>query len=188
MDTVYDRIQRNLLSDSELHSLLSDIKTKKTVTIIDACYSGGFIPQTSIIDILPDTYTGTNDTLPSSFRIFKEALTYYKNNFHTRAFKRHRGLVITASGKSEVACDGFFGQSVFTYFLLKTPLYADYNSDGLITAFEVYRFIYDSIEHYWNSEEKDKEWNFLPRISTQPYDIVLFDLGKKNQSYSIVSF
>ncbi|KMQ49392.1 hypothetical protein CHISP_3698 [Chitinispirillum alkaliphilum] len=138
--------------------------------------------------MLPDIYTGTNDTLPSFFRIFRQTVKQYRNNFRTGLGKNHVGIVMSASGKGEVAWDGFFGQSVFSYFLHKAPMYADYNSDGLITAFETYRFIYDSIEQYWNSEEKDKEWNFLPHISTKPYDIVLFDLNRNNHNSSIVSF
>ncbi len=142
------------------------------IVVVDACYSGNIISSNTMIDKTPDDYIGKPDKISTS-KIFSDAINHY---FDKKIYsKLRKSLILSSSGKKEVSWDGFFSHSVFTYFFLHSGQDGDIDKDRSITLLESYFYTYNAMNKYWNSAEKDADWNFLPHISGSAVDIVIFD-------------
>lgn len=172
--TLLEYVDSNGVTSSRLSSLLASLPTGIKVSIIDACYSGQVLPAPVAVDYTPADYTGDTLTEPDYYSIFREAAHIYRKNPFNRTADLTDGIIISSSGPAEIAWDGFFGHSVFSYSFLKSAELGDINGDGLITTLESYAFARATMIKYWNTSNQTAEWNFLPHITGGSADIILF--------------
>lgn len=174
-EDIGEYVRNNGLIKSKLNDLMKRIPTGVKCAIVDACYSGLLINGSNVVDYTPDDYNGANVSKPDFETILKDAAHNYKEEMMEKIGKWNEFLTITSSGGSEISWDGFFSHSVFTYFWLMAAEQGDIDGDGTITALETYVYTRAAFEKYWNSADKDADWNYLPQISGGSEDIVLFE-------------
>lgn len=112
-------ISASAISMSQIGKWFNELKSKQAIMFVDACYSGAF-----------GRY-GTKASLNLSLDMIKQA---------------SGRVIITAGGENDFAFeDQTLGHSIFTHYLLKGLMgEADIDNDGLITAQELYEFLYKS--------------------------------------------
>jgi hypothetical protein len=174
-NNLLEYVDSNGVTSSRLSSLLASLSTGIKVSIFDACYSGQLLPAAVIIDHTPSDYVGDTIQDSSYYSIFREAAHIYKEGLFDGPVDLSNGIIITSSGSSEIAWDGFFGHSVFSYFFLKSAELGDIDGDGRITTLESYAFARAAMIKYWNTSNQTADWNFLPHITGGAADIVLFE-------------
>ena len=103
------------ISNSDIQTFLGGIRSKHTLLISDACFSG-------------DIFRGETLEIP-----FEESERYYRN-VHNKISRK----AITSGGIEPVMDGGRDGHSVFTYYLLKT---LDYNNYDYFDASQLYENI-----------------------------------------------
>ncbi len=170
-------LKSGTVSKKILVNELKRLPTRNITMILDMCYAGGFIHKTP--DYNADHSAeyirkqkprkNTSSILTQTWRTFWDA------SYNGEYDSRFAPLVLGASGSKEISWDGFFGQSVFTYFFLRAPCYGDFDENGRVTLIETYAFIRAAMQRYWNKEEVDSAWNFIPHLSGGGVDVVLFD-------------
>jgi len=168
-------VKDNSISNSELSDLFGSIPTGVKVSVFDACYSGLAANRNSVADFTPDNYAGEVLRVPKTVDILRQAAHVYANTF-LNGLKQSSGYVaLSSSGGGEISWDGFFEHSVFTYFFLLTAEQGDIDKDGAVTMSEAHAFVTAALQKYWNSDSGDSDWNFLPHISGDACDPVIFD-------------
>jgi hypothetical protein len=168
-------VKANSVSKSELADLFGSIPTGVKVSVLDACYSGLAANKNAVADFTPDNYAGEALRVPKTVDIIREAAHVYANTF-LNGHKPLSGYVaLSSSGGGEISWDGFFEHSVFTYFFLLAAEQGDIDNDGAVTMLEAHAFVTAALQKYWNSDSGDSEWNFLPHISGDACDPVIFD-------------
>ena len=168
-------VTENSLSKSELTNLFKSLPTGVKALILDACYSGLAVNKNSIMDLTPNDYDGKPLQIPRTSDILKQAMHVYANTVLNNYKPSNGYITLSSSGGREVAWDGFFGYSVFTYFFLLAAEQGDINKDGVITMLEVHAFVTAALQKYWNADGGDPDWSFLPHISGDASDIIIFD-------------
>ncbi len=120
-DTDPSSLYASTLSNDDVVTMLSRINTKRVVTFIDACYSGASV------------------TSSKSTRAFVE------DPF--KAFEGSGRMTITSSdGREQSLEDEKLKHGIFTYRLLEALKgKADYNSDGIVMADEIARYIKENV-------------------------------------------
>ncbi len=103
------------ISNSDIQTFLGGIRSKHTLLISDACFSG-------------DIFRGQTLEIP-----FEESERYYRN-IHNKISRK----AITSGGVEPVMDGGREGHSVFAYYLLKT---LDYNNYAYFDASQLYENI-----------------------------------------------
>jgi len=103
------------ISNSDIQTFLGGIRSKHTLLISDACFSG-------------DIFRGKTLEIP-----FEESERYYRN-VHNKMSRK----AITSGGVEPVMDGGREGHSVFAYYLLKT---FDYNNYAYFDASQLYENI-----------------------------------------------
>jgi hypothetical protein len=166
-------INENTLNGEKLSQLFASLPCGLRVGLVDACYSGALRRQQPIVDYTPDDYDGGLLQNPKLSTVISDAIQKY-NSFKNVGSSIGYTL-IASSGNKEVSWDGFFSHSVFTYFFIMAAEQGDLNKDGIITALEVYSYIFAACQKYWNTPARDAEWNFLPTITGGAEDVILFE-------------
>jgi len=166
-------LNKSVLTIKKLNELFSVVGSKAKVAVVDACYSGLTLTDKAVVDVLPDNYDGTDIKHLSTSEIFNQACSNYMARM-SRNGPTQNFLLLTSAGNDEVAWDGFFSHSVFTYFFLMAAEQGDLNSDGKITLLETYNYSMAAYQKYWNTPLRDNDWNYLPRISGKAVDVTVF--------------
>jgi hypothetical protein len=118
----------NYISNSDIQTFLSGIKSKHSLLVSDACFSG-------------DIFRGHTVTVP-----FEESEKYYKD-VHSRTSRQ----ALTSGGVEPVMDGGREGHSVFAYYFLKI---LDNNSNKYFDAGQLYEKL--KIPVINNSEQSPK--------------------------------
>ncbi|MBL8967636.1 MAG: caspase family protein [Spirochaetaceae bacterium] len=170
------------ISLSEIKAWFDTLPCRNKILILDTCYSGGFVDAGSAIDTAPQAYGpldgGTTAEFPSSaYANFSRLLELNAAAVDSDLF------VLSAAGSRELSYEssGFGGgNGVFTSFLIGAASNADADKDKLVTLSEAYSYASLGVTSYWNAQT----WNqyngvgyadFLPHLSGQRRDVVLFD-------------
>lgn len=172
----------NLISEEELANLFSiHAKTDNLIFIADSCFSGGFIPDTEVLDAVHPNYSASQFLTKKSFPFFAftNLAALVQNN--TNSGGGLVPMVLSAAGSLEYSyespsfkdTDGN-GHGVFTYFLLESAQKGDSNGDGYVTATEAYNYTVKNISERWNLTNAQWDYDFYPHISGGIRDIVLF--------------
>jgi uncharacterized caspase-like protein len=173
-------VYSNLLSATELQSMLKALSTDKVIVVLDCCYSGGFVDSNDAIDASPDDYLSMK-----SYSAFSAALANFGKLLASNASASGATspLVISAAGSQDLSYDGDerLGQGVFTYYLLQSATKGDSDSDGVVTTTEAFAYATEYVkawdqkmaaEGYFSYYDGDDP--FLPHISGGTRDFVLF--------------
>ncbi len=179
LNTIFDFVQGDTgadvlsvtLSDDSLADLLSTLPSTNKTVIIDACFSGGFIGDGFTVSTISSDYTrGDITNIFTPTETIKMYLDYSPTD---NDLPQDRFTILAASGETEESFElGNIGHGLFTYFLLKSPGYADYNFDGFISVIEAYRFAADGINSNFND---GTAYDYMPNIGAFPIDPVLFE-------------
>jgi len=174
-----------LISEDELAALFSSYaKTDNLIFIADSCFSGGFIPDTEVLDAVPSDYSASRFSTKEAFPFFafKNLAALVQNNADSDGTLVP--MVISAAGSLEFSYEDFrpeaynylklYQHGIFTYFFLKAAYFGDVNRDGFVTATEAYHYATSSIAKEWNRKYGTWGWDFYPHISGGLRDIVLF--------------
>ena len=158
------------VSDDSLAALLGTLPASTKTIILDSCFSGGFIGDSFTVDTTAADYTKfqhENVFYPA------EAFSLYMDYTPSDADLPASGFsVLTAAGESEESFESSTIQhGYFTYFLLHSPQYADYNNDGYISLTEAYAYTAASID---NLNKGSLTYDYLPHVAAFPVDPVLF--------------
>ncbi|MDR0609750.1 MAG: caspase family protein [Planctomycetaceae bacterium] len=92
-------VPETLISDLEFGNMIKEIKNRKVLVIIDACFSGTFIDPASLENINPDSQVATQHTEENPFFDFKKSL----DAFRTRSISQKDAVAITAAARDEKA-------------------------------------------------------------------------------------
>jgi hypothetical protein len=166
-----------LVSPAELQGWLAQIGTKNVIVILDCCYSGGFVSSSGATDASPKNYSST-----ALYSAFATAMCNFSGLLvaNASASGAKTPIVISAAGPSDKSIeDDALSHGVFTYFLLKAATQGDSDGDGVVTTTEAYAYAsahikeWDSSLTYYDEYDKDI-WPFLPHISGDTRDLVLF--------------
>lgn len=168
-----------LISENELAEWFSNFaQTDNLIFIADSCYSGGFIPDSEVLDAVAQDYSAVSFSTQASFPFFALAhlLTLIQKN--GSADGSLIPTVISASGSLEFSYeDGSLKHGVFTYYLMEASVSGDSNNDGYVTATEAYTYAVRKIASKWNNRHAAWDEDFHPHISGGLRDIVLFSIN-----------
>ncbi len=158
------------LSDDSLAELLSSLNCDNVTVIIDACFSGGFLGDGFTYNgISEDFMLGEFSESFAPAEAFKMYLNYSPTNYD---IPLNNFSIITASGEMEESYElSSIQNGVFTYYLLRTPKYADYNNDGYISLIEIYSYTAKEINKSFNNGYYS---DYHPHIGAFPVDPVIF--------------
>ena len=176
------------ISPSELLSWLDALPCRNKILILDTCYSGGFVTDTGTLDSAPQNYGVYDDgtggyPLLAALGSYSELLAYAFQSYDPAT-----PMVVTAAGSQELSYEsGTYGNGVFTYFFLEAAASGDLDGNGFVTLQEAYRYARAGVERYWNDvyynyysidpdtmKRISPNWDFLPRISGNARDVVVF--------------
>jgi hypothetical protein len=170
----------SLISPEEMSLwLFESVAADNLILIMDACNSGGFIPESESWDAIDAAYV--QGLSPTTYANPLKALANFGELLEKNAAAAGlpAPLVLSAAGSAESSYedDTHMGielelkNGVFTYFLLEAAQRGDRNGDGYVTATEAYTYAARAIDRYWNSAGGS---NFYPHISGGLKDLVLF--------------
>ena len=178
----------NQISASELLSWLDALPCRNRILILDTCYSRGFVTDTGTLDAAPQDFGIYDDGTDGSAVL--AALSSYSDLLAAafQSYDPRTPMTVTAAGSEELSYEtSSYGHGVFTYFFLEAASKGDLDGNGFVTLQEAYRYARAGVERYWNdvyysyySIDPDTEkrispnWDFLPRISGNARDIVIF--------------
>ena len=133
-DTDPEDLYATALPMREISHILNRIKADRLVFIADACYSGASGGRTLITD---NVRANISDA------------------FIDRIASGKGRVIMTASGPNEVSVeDDELEHGVFTYYLLEAMKgKADYDSDGLVTVDEGYRYVSEEVPRATGQEQ-----------------------------------
>lgn len=169
-----------LISATELFTTFKNAGLMHVVVFLDSCFSGGFVQSGSTIDAVPPIF-GPNE-IPDGSITYSWALDALLPAVTTYMQYASYGsiIVISAGGAGEPVYESG-SHGIFTYYLLQSPNYSDLDRDNLITTSEMYRFISNSIQTYWNNYYKDfydsttKQYaDFHPHLTGSPREYIIF--------------
>ena len=165
-----DDVKNVTLTEESLAEGLAAIAAENKIVIIDACYSGGFVGDGFTLNTIEADYTqGEISTVFTPAETLQMYLNYAPTD---NDLPQNTFTVLTASGESELSYElGQIEHGVFTYYLLNSPAFADYNFDGYISVIEAYRFAADNIDASFND---GSDSDYYPNIAAFPVDPVLF--------------
>jgi len=173
-----------LISEDELANLFSSYaKTDNLIFIADSCFSGGFIPDTEVLDAVPSDYSASRFSTKEAFPFFafKNLAVLVQNNADSDGSLVP--MVISAAGSLEFSYEIYkdyppnsklYEHGIFTYFFIEAADHADRNGDGFVTATEAYEYAASKISKEWNKIHSVSNMDFYPHISGGLRDIVLF--------------
>ncbi len=145
-----------ILTDKDLGSLLSNLQSKKTAVLVDACYSGGFADKT--IYNLPE-FVLLNSNIPKSGRVVITGESKFRSGYAITT----SGPVFTQIwfyGITTGDADGFKS----TMLLNKIPAIVNMNKDGQVSVEEAYYYT----SYILRSEMSLKEFSQMePEINDQ---------------------
>lgn len=176
-----------LISEDELADLFSKhAKTDNLIFIADSCFSGGFIPDTEVLDAVPPDFSASRFSKKEAFPFFafKNLAALVQNNADSDGSLVP--MVISAAGSLEFSYEidkdypsdsiipKLYEHGIFTYFFIEAAEHADSNGDGFVTATEAYVYAVSKISKEWNRVHSVSNMDFYPHISGGLRDIVLF--------------
>jgi hypothetical protein len=160
------------------------------ITVLDSCYSGGFVSTGSYGSDLPDNYdiSGNWGETSTGSTAFAQSLTaYFDQAAAGSGLGGAQSWVLSAAGANEESWETTtFGHGVFTYFFLEAGtasasglLPGDANLDGHLTLQEAFRYSQAAIEANWNgimtsNDLRQYDYQYKPHLSGNPLDILLF--------------
>lgn len=170
----------SLISPQDISAWFFDgVATDNIIFIMDACNSGGFIPDSESLDAINPAYVAgfSPSTYVSPLRAFADLGELLGRN--AQAQGRAAPIVIAAAGSEESSYEDDLHQGIdlklengaFTYFLLEAAQRGDGNGDGYVTATEAYTYAARALDRYWNLRGGS---SFHPHISGGLRDLVLF--------------
>ncbi|BDA77338.1 hypothetical protein LPTSP3_g02680 [Leptospira kobayashii] len=119
----YDRPH---VSDEELNEFLSDIKSPKTVLVMDCCYSGGIAKK------------GKNTRGASDVPIAQGNDGVVRQNPEDYFFQDKAVISSSDSDETSIEVGGSINHGIFTYNLGLALDKADLNNDSVVTALEAF--------------------------------------------------
>jgi hypothetical protein len=179
-----------MVNASRLASLFKPLgdRNANLIFVLDSCYSGGFVFNSTYASGLPDNYSSiaylgdpNNDNAQ-----FANALANYFGSVpgSGNGLDSPRIWVMSAAGKNEVSMDSSsVKRGVFSYFFsmggtLNGGTYpADYNGDRHVSLMESYRYCLLQIQANWNTKAGSSgsaDYQFKPHLSGNPLDIKIF--------------
>ncbi len=180
-DDWYENVKKNDLSATELLSELEQLGVP-AILLIDACYTGGFIPDDPHSHDRLEIWWDEGNSFPKAESIRRSIDTFF--SFPDKTYEPENIWVMSASGSGEWAMEGLvFGKDgeggdhgAFTYFMLeglkKTDGFAvgDANRDGVLLLSELYGSIIDGFKDNKSLFGSDLHY---PRLSGSSRDIIL---------------
>ena len=178
----FDSLDKDLdLSATELLNELEQLGVP-AILLIDACYTGGFIPDDPHSHDRLDIWWDEGNSFPKAESIRRSIDTFF--SFPDKTYEPENIWVMSASGSGEWAMEGLvFGKDgeggdhgAFTYFMLeglkKTDGFAvgDANRDGVLLLSELYGSIIDGFKDNKSLFGSDLHY---PRLSGSSRDIIL---------------
>jgi hypothetical protein len=174
-------VPNNAISDVELGDMLDVLPTQRRVLILDSCNSGGLIGDGLEADTVePRLYGNTAfDGVVTFGTIFQAIVNYAAfTTADNGGVSPYKALTIAAAGAAESSYESssapYSGHGVMTHFLLLAPASGDLNSDGHVTALEMFALAKAGIDTTWNLTWKNTSYVFEPHVSGGPIDLVLF--------------
>ncbi len=159
------------INTSILKAMIESSGAGLMTVILDSCNSGGFVDSNITVDTVADNY----------FKSYSSGISAVNESFSlylSVSDADQKYTVLSAAGAGEESYEtSTIGHGVFTYFLLQTPSYADYNRDGYITLTEAFYYTAYYIDTYWNDDEYEGEndLDYYPHVSAFPVDPLLFE-------------
>jgi len=175
----YGGTKTSLISTTELSLWIQDYilpYTSNVIVIIDACYSGGFVPQSDSLDIIDPDYDANFGSSVSSLALtgLGDLGVLLAKNLEQSG--KLEPIVMSASGSEELSWESSsLKHGVFTYYLMKAAESGDTNRDDYVSATEAYTYAAKGIDKNWN-ELYGNSAAFYPHITGGLRDLVLFDL------------
>ena len=135
----YDGSENSLLPHALVHQDFLDSKAKFKLCIADACHSGSY--KTSLVDPNDESAVAlSRSTIRDQIKA------------HYKSFENIKGglAIIASSAPEEVSLEATkLKQGVFSYFfILGLKGQADENENGIVTASELYAYIFKHVQSY----------------------------------------
>ena len=158
------------ITPDELLSAVAAVPAKVRAVILDSCNSGNFVDESPTVSPYPDDYTGTKlYSYPFSLALIEDAAAAFSGGADGDL------IVLSAAGAGEPSQEsGSYGHGIFTAGLLEAVKKGDANKDGLVTLTEAYDHAADFIRTKWNMLYPESSAVYLPRLSGNALDVVLF--------------
>jgi uncharacterized caspase-like protein len=158
------------ITPAELLAAVAAVPAKVRAVILDSCYSGNFVDDDPTVSPYPDNYTGTKESgYPFSFALVEKAAAAFSSGSDGDL------IVLSAAGAGEPSQEsGLYDHGIFTAGLLEAAEEGDENGDGLVTLTEAYDHAADFIQTKWNVLYSGSSAVYLPRLSGNALDVVLF--------------
>lgn len=150
-DTQINDLETTALSVSEVLNLLATCPAKNQLIWLDACHSGGMSLSSKTRNNENGKFDNINNTNPNSI------INQNTENFTPQLVNVLQQRAATSQGfYALLSCDNYqqswefneLGHGVFTYYLMQGLRGAAANSQGLITADRLYRYVYHQTLHY----------------------------------------
>ncbi len=154
-----------LTNPDELNAMFANNNIKHGIAILDSCNSGGFVSTDGTVSGVPADFSGTFTPVAS---LVNPAIDAYINYAQS-----NNVIVLSAAGAQELSWESAsFGHGIFTYYLLKSAQYGDYDGDGFVSTVEAYAYASKALNANWNQSNSGS--SYLPRFSGEPRDYLLF--------------
>ena len=141
------------LTASRLRSALDSVRGRKIV-IVDACYSGALIGRT--IQSQEDDCIGSSDPASLFLTSFLANRSLRNSTIATQQY-----FVIVSSKGDEESWEASYG-GIFTDAFVKSKMYGDKDSDGIITLQEAYQYTRESVKEVANAGGKTQSVQVYP--------------------------
>ncbi|HOT58903.1 MAG TPA: caspase family protein [Spirochaetales bacterium] len=167
--------RENMLAISDIEKKARELSIKHCIVIADCCYSGGFVDNMQGVSAIPRDY---DPVLGKDLITYAELMGTAPGRFFTYSGNSLL-IVLAASGSEEMSFEsGTYENGVFTeYFLSGASTNADSDRDGYITTSEIYLYVAQCMNKYWNSttqSQSNTKQIYLPHISDNAREYILF--------------
>ncbi len=160
------------INSEKLKTMLESSGAGLITVILDSCNSGGFVDNNITVDYIPADFDHEDE---NTISFINESFSIYLTGAESNASY----TVLSAAGANEESLEkSEYGHGIFTYFLLQTAQYADYNFDGYITMTEAFAFTAWALEYYNNYSyyiDDVYDIEYYPHVSAFPVDPLLFE-------------
>lgn len=178
-----------MLATSDIESMAQKLGIKHCIIIADCCYSGGLVENWYGVSAVPNDY---DPTLGMELISYAELATSALGHFFSYSGNQLL-TVIAASGSEEYSFEsGAYENGVFTEYFLRgvttldtdgdgIPNNADRDRDGYITTSELYLYIAQCMNKFWNSSTQSQNTTnqiYLPHISDNAREYILFKVKR----------
>jgi len=161
----------SMVTPEELDAMFAGNGILHGIAILDSCNSGGFVAPDGTAGGIPADYQ--EGTLVSLSELVNPAIDAYAGYAQSNNI-----VVLSAAGAQELSWESSsFGHGIFTYYLLESARYGDYDKDGFVSTVEAYAYASKSLEANWN-QSHETSYQYLPRFSGEPRDYLLFKTVK----------